>query len=69
MRNVEVMKTLRLGAVPAEMRNENHLNTNLERHQYISLLRVLVLKVQRWGGGTLPFKACLFKSCDAALSN
>jgi hypothetical protein len=69
MRNFKVMKNLRIAAVPAEMRKENHLNTNLESHRYASLLHELVLNVQG-GGGTLLFKACPFsKSCDAASSN
>lgn len=59
---------LGLAAVPAEMRNENHLNTNLELYHYTSLLHELVLNVR--GGKKLPFKACPFsKSCDAAHSN
>jgi len=40
------MKNVRIAAVPAEMRNENHLNTSLERHHYTILLHELVLNVQ-----------------------
>jgi hypothetical protein len=35
------MKNIRIAAVPAEMRNENHLNTSLEGHLSTILLMSL----------------------------
>jgi hypothetical protein len=46
MKSIKDMN-LRIAGVPAEMRNENHLNTSLERYHYTHLLRELLFNVQK----------------------